>query len=70
MPAVSAAVTFKSAGFMRRKMGVNECFLLRIVAMGKVRVRQTEPHPQFCVQDVEACLRQETEHEGTFVRSR
>ena len=61
MPATAkdATVTWKKAYWLRKHLYAYQSVMLRWVAMGQVRVRQTSGFPLYCLEDVKACLRED-----------
>lgn len=50
------AVTFKTAGWLKRVLRVDDSILLRLVALEQVRVQKTSMFPRYCVEDVQTYL--------------
>jgi hypothetical protein len=52
-------LTFRSSGFFRNKMHVSPSILLLLLATGRLRVHMTSTYPLYCLEDVNAFLREE-----------
>jgi hypothetical protein len=60
----AAPATFKTAGWLKRNLRTDDSLLLRLVALGQVRVQKTSMYPRYCLEDVQAFLRQENRYAG------
>lgn len=55
---------FQTAGWLKRVLRTDDSLLLRLVALGRVRVKKTSMYPRYCIEDVRACLMEDGRYAG------
>jgi hypothetical protein len=53
------STTYKTAGWLKVHLHVDDSVLLRLVALKQVRVQETSMFPRYCVEDVRTYLKKD-----------